>query len=321
MMLFLMLLALPSDAPNSIILSQIEGPIIASTLGVKSTGGFYYGAGDTLFIWDEEGALVQKLSLGDSFNSSLVVHLADDDVYLAMDRQQNGVAVQGDGRRVHLRPEALGARTLAFRDLLTVDGLVFGMKALDPWNNPDANVIVPLDLEQTDDGGFKLINSGPAFAPLPEKNRRISINFKKHWLVRDSMHGNLYLAQQLSSRLRHFVPSENGYRLEKEIRLALPRFAPAPTVFDQTINSRKAFAEWTRTFSRLAGFDRYEDGLVVAYHVPDNKDGSVVLLQKITNSGRNVGRPLQVNGFYLGVSNNHALILDPEKPIIKRHPL
>jgi len=305
-----------SGAPDVTALQGLDELEASAFFRMEDDGSILMCSGKTLYHWNQSGALVNRIEIPDPDEGSFI-HTASFDVetslYLICSPKEllfynRAGALQGEGYTM-----ASGSRRdIVYRRLMPVADKYFGyLNQIDLWENPSSAFLVRFTFEKREDG-YEVREIGRPFASFTPDQKRMNQIFKGHWILEDGNHGNLYLAFELSSYLRHFVPGAGGEMQEQErrIRLALPEYVPPPKAWNQTLRSQDEIFAWMSSWSRINGFYALADRFLVGYLVPDpDRPGeSIQALQQISLSGRNIGRMRKQAGQLIGTHDGAAYI-------------
>ena len=204
-----------------------------------------------------------------------------------------------------------------FRKILPVGRRLFALDlgGFDPWYNPGAPVLVEIGL-QRDGDRWAVVQRGDHFQRFSSQQIRFDANFKLFWIVEDPYHENLYVMDQLTPVVFHYVPSQrNGwysYELRPErIFPALPHYRPPPNALNYLALSKPEYLRWWFSWSRINGFYGLGDDFLIGYEVPDPKHPkrNLQALQRTTRSGRSIGPVHLETGLLVGVYDEQAILL------------
>lgn len=205
---------------------------------------------------------------------------------------------------------------------------VVGLDYTDLWYEPEPRVISQVNIAPHGEDELVITKQGPSFHTLSDRQISFNNNYKKHWMVGGPYHGDLFVANELSPVVRHFVQHpalEHGKQEEESgaVHLSLPGYKPAPMGWNYTVKSARAFQRWMRSWSRLTGFFGLPDGFLVTYTVPlEDADAPARHLgQAVNRDGKAVGMAIMVDGEPLGVRDGKLLVLRREDDRLLLHHL
>ncbi len=192
------------------------------------------------------------------------------------------------------------------------------MDYIDLWKNPNPQVISEVAFGVPDRGQVIVTKVGSSFSTLTDLQRSFNFNFKLHWLIGGRFHNDLYVIDQITPMIRHFVqdPEIKNNKLElegKRIMLSLPGFKPAPLGWSRAIKTKEDHLRWWSSWSRITGCYANREGYLVLYEVPDPKRAteSIQLMQQVNREGRVVGEVSQVQGAPLGIFRGELVLVAP----------
>lgn len=211
----------------------------------------------------------------------------------------------------------LSRRTLYFRQLIEVDGQVFGVdysranqfQGNFPRNLQELNVKVMGDelvVERTD----------LLFNKVTRAQQNLEMNFKLLWVAK---RGDTYLVvNQLEPRMYLFDEEARRKEASKSIEefhetdyvtLNLPHFEAPPESFTKQ-RTRRALMGWWRSWSRINFFTSLGENFLVCYEVPsdDSEEETTQALAVVDINGRLKKPVVEVEGFAFGVHNNHVKV-------------
>lgn len=227
--------------------------------------------------------------------------------------------VLGEGYQI----DSSGKRDrIFFRQLIAVPDGIFAvdLSGINFWRNPEPRAVVGVTFQVVPEDGVLVQTSGPHFARLTQKQIALNYNFKLHWIVRESNHDNLYVVDQVSPNIRHFVPNPMGENGElglqtPAIPMALPRYQPPPDTWDEISKTQEDFDRWWYSWSRVNGFYVLGEDFLVAYEIsnPNNDRASLQALQRVSRDGKNIGDLLVLGDYLLGVAENRVYIFQERK--------
>ena len=276
----------------------------------------------SLFHWNAQGSLINAIHLEVPKKFWLTCFYYD-----AITRRywlvepRNGKSVFYDENGAFLgdayKLDSNGKKIPAtYRQLFpTKDRLFASEGTTDTWKYPHAKVISEIQIERDAEGDFFIRNVGKPFCALTDAQKKLDYNFKLHWLVEDEYHNNLYVADQVTSRIRHFAPDpnleDNMYELQKKtIPYSLPGYKKPPESWNHTIRSREEYNAWFYSWSRVNGFYRLRDGYLVGYNIPGKNGVGSRVVQKVAQNGKNLGKAVVIDGCLAGVFGNRVHIID-----------
>ena len=188
--------------------------------------------------------------------------------------------------------------------------LATGMVDVDLWKNPTVPLLNQITYEVQSNHRVLVRKLGRAFYSISPNQLRYEYNYKLQWAVEDPYHGNLYVVDQMTPRIRHFIPAPEGgpdfKELEDEVvSISLPQYKPPPSGFSR-IRNQNDLDIWLSSWTRVNGLYLYREDFIVGYNITDPGDPAKIkkVAQVITRRGRLVGKMLELNGDFIGVYND-----------------
>ncbi len=224
--------------------------------------------------------------------------------------------VGSEGQLLDLAPRIL----LADGDRL----FAVGMDYIDLWKHPNPQVISEIAFGVPEHEQVIVTKIGNSFYTLTDHQRSFNFNFKLHWLIGGRYHSDLYVIDQISPVVRHFVqdPEVDHNKLElegKRIVLSLPGFRPAPLGWSRAIKTKEDHLRWWSSWSRITGCYANRGGYLVLYEVPDphRPTESLQMMQQCNHEGRVVGHVREVKGAPLGIIGGLLVLVSPNEKGVK----
>ena len=305
--------------PTKLDVFQHDQLILVEDGSIMALSGDY----KAVYHWEASGALKMTIrtGTGEGDPSEIATCLYDTrrEIYWISDTaSQHCYFYDKQGRLLGKGSDQEGNDKFRMRQLISTKGRTFAVDTarVDIWRNPDAPLIGEVSFRIADDGKITITRKGDPFCRITKEQRSMDYNFKQVWVVQDPYHQNLYVVDQLSPRIRHFVPNprDENDRVEavdRQISFGLPRYVLPPQTWNPDISNKEELKKWWFSWSRINGFYHIEGGFVVSYDIPDKKRKNQCLLglQKIKRNGKRMGQGIVLDGWMIGVRENRAYIL------------
>lgn len=300
----------------------LEYRVLDIRLHSMASDGSLLIAGDrVVYHCNPDGYLINKIVLPDDDKDSIgaAYYSATTKRYwLVVGQESLFYDEQGQFLGNGFRLGAGGKVGLAPVGFIEIQDRLFAV-ALEPfdlWRKPNQPMLTQVKIVENTADGLIVAPVGNSFHDPTNRQKSFNFNFKLHWIVSGPYHGDLFVAHQLSTTVRHFVQDAELVDVKKELKgrpihLQLPGFIDPPMGMSTQVKNKEEYEEWWHTWSQLTGFFPWGNGFLAVYYVPHpSKRASFrQLAQKVNRSGKALGEPVEVVGTPVGVGDEHLFLL------------
>jgi len=276
-----------------------------------------------LHHWDADGHLILTISTDNDKHGLKEINTCLYDskrgIYWISDTiSQRCFFFDREGKYLGKGTDQEGNEKFRMRQFITTRGRIFAVDTarVDVWRNPDAPLLNEVSFRIEENHKITIVREGEPFCRITQEQRSMDYNLKQVWVVQDPYHQNLFVVDQLSPRIRHFVPNpRDDYgrveSIDRQISFGLTRYVVPPTTWNTEMRTREQFREWWYSWSRINGFFYLEEGFVVGYDIPDSKlkNRCLLGLQKLGRNGKRIGREIVKDAWFIGVRGHNAYLV------------
>lgn len=316
--MFLFLSLFLFNGPALIDLAPVYGEFVSEhPVKISNLGKIYGFTEEHFYLWDQSGNLALTWSPPQGSIWSAIDFKANFLVSYASDNGTDGTVLIDETGQV------LSQGDFFAHNLQEFNGRVFGLPVVEEVISN--RKFPPLIVEILIGEEISFETSGPML--MPQRLVDLKINFKKSWMLTDQSH--VYLINEIEPKA-YLLAVENFSDLARIFNLPpktpftdieLEGFIPVKELFlpPQGIHLyekvKNLMAAWWHSFSTIKGFDRFENGFLIAYTVPVCKEegcfDSNLLIQLFNENFELISNPIRiVEGYYAGVWQNEIHVVE-----------